>query len=108
RDGVRVSIESETRLRVDGEPVEVDTLIGADGANGITARTLGLGGAIVNGVALEGNLAYDELPYRFDHGLLVLEIATVPGGYGWIFPKADHVNVGVGGWGAEGPRLRQH
>jgi flavin-dependent dehydrogenase len=108
RDGVRVTIESETRLRVDGEPVEVGALIGADGANGITARTLGLGGAIVNGVALEGNLRYDELPYRFDHGLLMLELGTVPGGYGWIFPKADHVNVGVGGWGAEGPRLRQH
>jgi flavin-dependent dehydrogenase len=38
----------------------------------------------------------------------VLELATVPGGYGWIFPKGDHVNVGVGGWGEEGPRLRQH
>jgi flavin-dependent dehydrogenase len=40
--------------------------------------------------------------------MLVLELATVPGGYGWIFPKGDHVNVGVGGWGEEGPRLRQH
>jgi flavin-dependent dehydrogenase len=40
--------------------------------------------------------------------MLVLELATVPGGYGWIFPKGDHVNVGVGGWGSEGPRLRQH
>lgn len=32
----------------------------------------------------------------------------MPGGYGWVFPKADHLNVGVGGWGSEGPRLRQH
>ena len=32
----------------------------------------------------------------------------MPGGYGWIFPKGDHVNVGVGGWEAEGPRLREH
>jgi geranylgeranyl reductase family protein len=108
RDGVRVTVESDTRIRVDGEPVKVHTLIGADGANGITARTLGLGGGIVNGVALEGNLPYDELPAGDWHGLLVLELATVPGGYGWIFPKADHVNVGVGGWGHEGPRLRQH
>ena len=41
---------------MNGKPVEVDAVIGADGANGITARSLGLGGAIVNGVALEGNL----------------------------------------------------
>jgi flavin-dependent dehydrogenase len=39
---------------------------------------------------------------------MVLQIASVPGGYGWIFPKRDHVNVGVGGWASEGPRLRIH
>jgi geranylgeranyl reductase family protein len=108
RDGVRVTIESERELRLDGEPVQVEALIGADGANGITARTLGLGGGIVNGVALEGNLPYEKLPPDGWRGMLVLELATVPGGYGWIFPKGDHVNVGVGGWGEEGPRLRQH
>jgi geranylgeranyl reductase family protein len=108
RDGVRVEIESDRAIRVDGQPVEVDALVGADGANGITAKALGLGGGIVNGVALEGNLPYDRLPDGDWRGLLVLELATVPGGYGWIFPKGDHVNVGVGGWGTEGPRLRAH
>jgi geranylgeranyl reductase family protein len=108
RDGVRVTVESERELRVDGRPVHVDTLIGADGANGVTARTFGLAGHIVNGVALEGNASYDALPDGDWRGRLVLELATVPGGYGWIFPKADHVNVGVGGWGEEGPRLRDH
>jgi flavin-dependent dehydrogenase len=29
-------------------------------------------------------------------------------GYGWVFAKGDHVNVGVGGWEHEGPRLREH
>jgi flavin-dependent dehydrogenase len=38
----------------------------------------------------------------------VIELATVPGGYGWVFPKGDHANLGVGGWGAEAPRLREH
>jgi geranylgeranyl reductase family protein len=108
REGIRVSVESDTEIRVDGELLEVEAMIGADGANGITARTLGLAGGIVNGVALEGNLPYDRLPRGAWRGLLVLELATVPGGYGWIFPKGDHVNVGVGGWGEEGPRLRQH
>jgi geranylgeranyl reductase family protein len=108
RDGVHVDVDSETELRVDGVRVEVAAVIGADGANGITARSLGLGGAIVNGVALEGNLPYEELPLGSWHGRLVLELGTVPGGYGWIFPKGDHVNVGVGGWGREGPELRRH
>jgi geranylgeranyl reductase family protein len=108
RDGARVAIVSDTELRVNGRPVQVGAIIGADGANGITARTLGLGGAIVNGVALEGNLPYQQLPAGNWHGMLVLELGTIPGGYGWIFPKGDHVNVGVGGWAHEGPRLRQH
>jgi geranylgeranyl reductase family protein len=108
RDGVHVAVDSETELRVDGQPVEVGAVIGADGANGITARSLGLGGAIVNGVALEGNLPYEDLPRGSWHGRLVLELGTVPGGYGWIFPKGDHVNVGVGGWGHQGPQLRRH
>jgi geranylgeranyl reductase family protein len=108
RDGVRVVVESDRRLRVDGAPIEVDAIVGADGANGITAKSLGLGGGIVNGVALEGNLPYDRLPQGAWRGTLVLELATVPGGYGWIFPKGDHVNVGVGGWGSQGPRLRDH
>ena len=108
RDGVRVAVESDTRLTVDGRPVEVAAVIGADGANGITAKALGLAGGIVNGVALEGNLPYERLPRNGWRGMLVLELATVPGGYGWIFPKGDHVNVGVGGWGEEGPRLRRH
>jgi geranylgeranyl reductase family protein len=108
RDGVRAEIASDRRLRVDGKLVEVDALVGADGANGITAQALGLGGDIVNGVALEGNLPYERLPDDAWRGMLVLELATLPGGYGWIFPKGDHVNVGVGGWGSEGPRLREH
>ena len=32
----------------------------------------------------------------------------IPGGYGWVFPKGDHANVGVGGWDSQGPHLRDH
>jgi flavin-dependent dehydrogenase len=31
---------------------------------------------------------------------------VIRGGYGWIFPKGDHLNVGVGGNQSEGPKLR--
>jgi geranylgeranyl reductase family protein len=108
RDGLRVEVESDRRIRIDGQSVSVGAVVGADGANGVTAKALGLGGGIVNGVALEGNLPYERLPRDDWRGMLVLELATLPGGYGWIFPKGDHVNVGVGGWGSEGPRLREH
>jgi geranylgeranyl reductase family protein len=91
-------------VAVDARELDADVVIGADGCNGTSAKQLGLGGEIVHGVALEANFPHDA---RYAH-TMVLEIASVPGGYGWIFPKGDHVNVGVGGWSSEGPRLRAH
>ena len=34
--------------------------------------------------------------------------ASSPAATAWVFPKAGHANYGVGGWAAEGPRLRAH
>jgi geranylgeranyl reductase family protein len=107
REGVHVSLAGGT-VTVDGERVAVDVVVGADGANGQTAKTLGLGGAIVHGVALEGNVPYGVVPEARYRRRAVVELADIPGGYGWVFPKGDHVNVGVGAWAGEGPRLRDH
>jgi len=108
RDGVKSVIASDPDrgliLEVEGREVTAEVIVGADGANGTTARALGLGGPITHGVAFEGNAPFDE-QYR---NLAVIELGTIPGGYGWVFPKGDHVNVGVGGWESEGPRLREH
>jgi geranylgeranyl reductase family protein len=108
RDGVRVADVRPGGLTIDGSEVSAHVLIGADGCNGTSARALGLGGDVVHGVALEANVPYGAVRRDRYRGRLVLEIAALPGGYGWIFPKADHVNVGVYGWSSEGPRLRGH
>ncbi len=111
RDGARVADvradDSGAGATVDGEPVEAAVLVGADGVNGTTRKALGLGGEYVLGVAFEGNVAKELVGDRFD-GLAEIELGTIPGGYGWVFPKGDHVNVGVGGWESEGPALRDH
>jgi geranylgeranyl reductase family protein len=104
RDGVKVTDVRANAISVDGEPVQARIVIGADGCNGTTARALDLGGEIVHGVALEANFPHDS---RFAHAM-VLELAVVRGGYGWVFPKGDHLNVGVGGDESEAPRLREH
>jgi flavin-dependent dehydrogenase len=100
--------DGQVRARVGGERVSASYLVGADGANGVVARSAGLGDGIVRGVALEGNVAWRELDRaRYDRAAWV-ELGVVPGGYGWVFPKGDHANLGVGGWMEEGPRLRHH
>ena len=109
REGVKVTIESGNTIAFgSGERVCADALVGADGANGITAKAVGLGDGIVYGVAYEGNAKYPKLPQDRYARRLVLELADIPGGYAWVFPKGDHVNVGVGGWQSEGPKLREH
>jgi flavin-dependent dehydrogenase len=109
REGVRSTLDPETRtLTIGGERFQSRVVVGADGANGTTAKTLGLGGGIVHGVAYEGNVPYGVVSRERYARRAVVELADIPGGYGWVFAKGDHVNVGVGGWQSEGPRLRDH
>ena len=109
RDGVAVKVEADNTVTVDGgERFAADVLVGADGANGITGKAVGLGGGTTNGVAYEGNVPYTAIPRERYARRVVVELADIPGGYGWVFPKGDHANVGVGCWQEEGPRIREH
>jgi geranylgeranyl reductase family protein len=91
--------EGET---ADARELDAHIVIGADGCNGASAKQLELADRVVHGVALEANYPY-EARYA---GAIVLEIAVIRGGYGWIFAKGDHLNVGVGGNAEEAPKLR--
>jgi geranylgeranyl reductase family protein len=91
--------EGET---ADARELDARIVIGADGCNGASAKQLELADRVIYGVALEANYPYAA---RYA-GKIVLEIAVIRGGYGWIFPKGDHLNVGVGGNAEEGPKLR--
>ena len=101
-------VEVQEGTTVDVESADVDVVVAADGANGTTARALGLGGGIVHGVAYEGNATYDDLDRERYKRRAVVELADIPGGYGWVFPKGDHANVGVGASQHAGPELREH
>jgi geranylgeranyl reductase family protein len=110
RDGTVVStIDVDDRgvtVRSNGDAYRARTLIGADGINGVTARALGLAPSEEAAVAFEANYPCD--PALADHwrDSIALDLGGIPGGYGWIFPKRDHLNVGVGGWKHVGPTLR--
>jgi flavin-dependent dehydrogenase len=103
------------RIGLAADHVELDTtsgplrarfLIGADGATGTVARAAGWTEPLASVPALEAEV---EVPprvlarfadrARFDLGVPV-------GGYGWIFPKADHLSIGVGVFTSGGARRR--
>jgi geranylgeranyl reductase family protein len=112
RDGVKVADLTVTpegvEARVGDDKIAANHALLADGANGVSTRTVGLDDGRDYGVALEANVPYGVVSEDDYRGLLCIELANVPGGYGWVFPKGDHVNVGVGGWEREGPRMREH
>ncbi len=73
-------------------------VIGADGANGVTVKATQLRQNPSIAIALEV-----ELPHRWGDGhgdlrpeVAHLEYGAIDRGYGWIFPKNDHLNIGAG------------
>jgi geranylgeranyl reductase family protein len=112
RDAVKLTdldvTDHKVEATVGGSRVLAQALIAADGANGTTARAAGIDDDRDYGVALEGNVPNEALDVDRFRGRLFLELGVVPGGYGWVFPKGDHINVGVGGWAREAPTLRGH
>jgi geranylgeranyl reductase family protein len=100
--------EDGVTAHVGSSSVRASFLVGADGANGVVAKAAGLGSGIVRGVALEGNIPWSALERAPYEATAWVELGVVPGGYGWVFPKGDHANLGVGGWMTEGPKLRGH
>jgi len=72
-------------------------LVGADGATGIVARDLGLKPGKRLAVALEGEVTVAPAMLDALGDEVWIEFGSVPYGYGWVFPKRDHLSVGVGG-----------
>jgi len=99
------------------ETLTAPVMIGADGSNGQTRRLAAYlethGEALspsaqddpdwyARGFALEAVVPYTALPGRLPAGDaphdLVFDFSPIVGGYGWLFPKGDHINIGVGGF----------
>jgi geranylgeranyl reductase family protein len=90
--------ESGATVRTAKESLRARFVIGADGANGITAKAVGLMAKRHNGVALEGEIQVSSAAQAKWRGKLLFDFGGIPWGYAWIFPKAEHLSIGVGSW----------
>lgn len=98
-EGLRLQLRRSSRTGP-AEILQLHTpqLIGADGAAGLVARCVGLRPRPRIALALEL-----EVPHRWDPAdpllrpdLLHLDYGVLRRGYAWVFPKADHLNIGAG------------
>ncbi len=99
RDKVRVST-------ADGQELAARYLLGADGANSVVARALGLRQRRVLGAAIEAEVQVDGRTLAEYAQTALFECGAVPGGYLWIFPKKEHLSVGIAVFGKSHADLR--
>lgn len=79
-----------------------DFIVCADGAMGVTARILELMSDRVLLPAVENDVEVEASVHANWREKIGLDVGTVRSSYGWVFPKDDHLNVGVGGFGRHG------
>jgi geranylgeranyl reductase family protein len=75
--------------------ISAQLVAGADGVNSIVARSIGLMPEREVGVAVEAELAVSPASLEAQGAYATFDFGALPGGYGWIFPKRDHLSVGV-------------
>ena len=82
-----------------GEPktMEVDVIIGADGANSRVAKNIDAG-EYDYAIAFQERIKIpdEKMEYYKDLAEMYVGDAVSPDFYGWVFPKYDHVAVGTG------------
>lgn len=71
-------------------------LVGADGAHSIVGRTFGLASSKKVAKALEVHVPLSPGSIEQYRGTIRVDYGLVPSGYAWIFPKIDHLSMGVG------------
>jgi geranylgeranyl reductase family protein len=84
------------RVKTDSGEYQAEIVVGADGANGITARSASLGQPRGTGAALELELSVGAAQLDSWRHRVLVDWGAIPFGYAWIFPKADHLSVGIG------------
>lgn len=77
--------------------LEVDVIIGADGANSRVAKTMGAG-EYDYAIAFQERITLPDKQMKYYEDLAEMYVGddVSPDFYGWVFPKYDHVAVGTG------------
>ncbi|KAG0448975.1 hypothetical protein HPP92_027579 [Vanilla planifolia] len=77
--------------------IEVDAVVGADGANSRVAKEIGAG-EYEYAIAFQERIKIpeDKMEYYTDRAEMYVGDDVSPDFYGWVFPKCDHVAVGTG------------
>jgi geranylgeranyl reductase family protein len=116
QQGAKIITNSKvTDLKITKTNVEVTTnnnhftarfIVGADGANSKVAEQLNLTTNLTPAVGLEKEIKVNPARLKRQTNKINLDYGVISKGYSWIFPKQDHLSVGVGTY-KQGINLKQ-
>ncbi|MBN2014492.1 MAG: geranylgeranyl reductase family protein [Candidatus Altiarchaeota archaeon] len=90
-------LDSHVVVKTDKTSYNASSVIGADGVNSIVSRQVRDRFAPAElGLSFEAALPYD-VDNLEDPDLIRTFFGCAPGGYGWVFPKREHLSVGIVG-----------
>lgn len=97
----RQSVTQITEI-TDGYQVETqstcyrcEVIVGADGVHSKVAQSLGLRNKPVLGLGLEAEIPMSQQQMLLWQDSLCIDFGKLRRGYGWIFPKRDHLSIGA-------------
>jgi geranylgeranyl reductase family protein len=106
-----------TQIQVSGDWVEISTadnnfrsrlVVGADGAYSVVARELGMRRSIEYATGIESEIVVPEEELAKWKSRAQMELGCVPRGYAWVFPKRDHLSMGVSCHTSKARHLNRH
>lgn len=106
-----------TQIQLNADWVEVSTvdnifrsrlLVGADGVYSVVARELGMGRNIEYLVGIESEIIVPGEERAKWKSRVQVDLGCIPGGYAWVFPKRNHLSIGVGCLSSKARHLNHH
>jgi len=85
------------RITANGADLDARIVIGADGPSSLVAQKAGLVRRLEKIVAYEYRFRREDVPPLDPDYFLLYVSQAYDGGYAWVFPRGEYVNVGAGG-----------
>ena len=100
--------DDEVIVTADGQHFHGEVVVGADGSRSVVAQCLDRSSTRRLVVTMQSEVYVEPSILNRHSSHLWVDIGSVPMGYAWLFPKQDHLSVGVGILKKKALGLRTH
>ena len=117
RGAVLMDGQKVAQIRVSADWVEISTadnvfrsrlVVGADGAYSVVSRELGMRRGMEYTAGIESEVVVPEEELAKWKSRVQMDLGCIPGGYAWVFPKRNHLSIGVGCLASKARHLNRH